>query len=87
MQFFNLYLKDKNALVFVVDASDKERIGNARWLLWQVMEDVQSMPLIIVGNKIDEVDAMDKNEIIDKLGLSQKDDWEVRMLLKFLTLK
>lgn len=78
-QFFNLYLKDKNALVFVVDASDKERIGNARWLLWQVMEDVQSLPLIVVGNKIDEVDAMDKNEIIEKLDLNQKPDCEVEL--------
>ncbi|KAL7015523.1 hypothetical protein ACKWTF_016501 [Chironomus riparius] len=80
-QFFNLYLKDKNALVFVVDASDKERIGNARWLLWQVMEDVQSLPLIVVGNKIDEVDAMDKNEIIEKLDLNQKPDCEYQFVM------
>lgn len=78
-QFLNSYLKDKNALVFVVDASDKERIGNARWLLWQVMEDVQSMPLIVVGNKIDEVDVMEKNEILEKLGLNQRNDVEVGM--------
>ncbi|XP_070503898.1 uncharacterized protein [Chironomus tepperi] len=84
-QFFNSYLKDKNALVFVIDASDKERIGNARWLLSQVMDDVQSMPLIIVGNKIDEVDVMDKNEIIEKLGLNQKDEWEYRIVMTSAT--
>jgi len=86
-QFFNSYLKEKDALVFVVDASDKERIGNARWLLRQVMDDMQPIPLIVVGNKIDEVDVMDKNEIVEKLGLYQRGDWEVRKLMEFFSLK
>lgn len=76
-QFFTSYLKGTKALVFVVDASDKDMIGTARMILWQVMEDIQSIPLIIIGNKIDEEDVMSKEEIVEKLGLNFRADWEV----------
>ena len=73
-------LKDTRALVFVVDATDGHGIGNARLMLWKVMEEieVENFSLIIVGNKIDESDAMTKEEVTDKLGLNFRSDWKVK---------
>lgn len=81
-QFHQKYLKDTNALVFVIDLSDHERIGSARQMLWKVTEEVEmeEMPLIIIGNKIDESGVMDRNEVIEKLGLNYRSDWKVRVL-------
>lgn len=75
-QFFYSYLNGTNALVFVVDASDPDRIGTARLMLRKVMEELPSLPLIVIGNKIDENGALGKDEITEKLGLKDS-NWKV----------
>ncbi|KAG5668882.1 hypothetical protein PVAND_016802 [Polypedilum vanderplanki] len=82
-QFHQKYLKDTSVLVFVLDASDFERIGNARQMLWKVTEEIEmeDLPLIIIGNKSDEANVMETEEIIEKLGLNYRTDWKWQIVM------
>lgn len=73
LQFHHQYLKNTKAIVFVVDASDRERIGNSRWMLRKLRDDpnFEELPLIVIGNKIDEQNAMGREEIFHGLSLSE----------------
>lgn len=81
-QFHHHYVKDTKAILFVIDASDRERIGDARWMLRKLMDDprFEGLPLIIVGNKIDESHAMGLEEIEERLSLTQQGSWKVRKI-------
>jgi ADP-ribosylation factor protein 1 len=71
------YLERASGMIYVVDATDRERIGDAR-------EEVQLMlllsnnekhvrdpapPLLVLANKVDLPTAMSVAELTDKLGL------------------
>ncbi len=61
-----------DAIVFVVDTSDKLRINQAKFELHTMLdnESLKNIPLLVVGNKIDLIDHMREPEIIES-GLSR----------------
>mmetsp|Transcript_36565 Transcript_36565/g.63090 ORF Transcript_36565/g.63090 Transcript_36565/m.63090 type:complete len:239 (-) Transcript_36565:219-935(-) len=65
------YYKQCNALIFVVDSNDRDRIGEAKEQLdkmyWE--EEFKGVPLLVFANKQDLPDAMSAPEVADKLGL------------------
>ncbi|XP_053201727.1 ADP-ribosylation factor 6-like [Panonychus citri] len=66
------YYIGAQALIFVVDASDRDRIDEARQELYRIVTDreMRDVIILIFANKQDLPDAMKPSEIQDKLGLN-----------------
>ena len=65
------YLGQVSAIVFMVDAADRERFELAKYELNELLEteELQNIPFIILGNKIDIPDAASEDELRAALGL------------------
>lgn len=67
------YLYSSTRLIFVIDASNRDRIGEARYELFQILKDDETrfIPILILANKIDQIEtAMSEFELIDQLKIS-----------------
>ncbi|KAI0980822.1 hypothetical protein GJ496_003141 [Pomphorhynchus laevis] len=65
------YFQNTQGLIFVVDSNDRERIGEAKEELMQMIneEELRNAVLLVFANKQDLPNAMSAAEITDKLGL------------------
>jgi GTP-binding protein SAR1 len=65
------YLGQVDAIIFVVDAADRERFHIARNELHELLEseELQTTPFLVLGNKIDLSDASSEDELRSELGL------------------
>lgn len=70
---FRHYLPGTNFLVYVIDANDRERILEAKDLLFSLIssEECQQIPVLVFLNKVDLPNAMNSAEVQDKLGLNE----------------
>ena len=61
-----------NAIVFVVDSADKERIGDAKMALLTIIgeEELKSTTLLVLANKQDSPHALSLAQVSDSLGLT-----------------
>lgn len=72
------YFDGNDAVIFVVDAQDTDRIGLARDTLhWLMNEDqLKNSKMLIFANKQDLPGAMSSSDLTEKLGLSNvRDRW------------
>ena len=76
------YFAGTQALIFVVDSSDRERIEEARTELVRIITDreMKDAVLLVFANKSDLPQAMESSEIIEKLGLGKLRDrtWHIQ---------
>src|SRR3954467_12409293 len=65
------YYAGTQALIFVVDSSDRERVEEARQELMRIINDreMKDAILLVFANKNDLPNVMDTAEITEKLGL------------------
>jgi GTP-binding protein SAR1 len=65
------YIDLADAILFVVDSADVQRFSEARDELWKLVSDrnLDSVPLLIVSNKIDLQVAVDRHTLADALGI------------------
>ncbi|OMJ80198.1 hypothetical protein SteCoe_19604 [Stentor coeruleus] len=65
------YLGQVDAIIFMVDASDRERFELAKHELNELLEteELQNTPFVVFGNKIDIPDAASEDELRAALGL------------------
>ena len=65
------YCMGTDGLVFMVDASDRHRLGEAGRELRTLLEDpsLESIPIAILGNKIDRTDALGETDLTAQLGI------------------
>jgi len=65
------YFSNTNAVIFVLDSNDKERIGDARDELKRIMQDdrLKDKNFLVFANKQDLPNAMSAPEMTDKLAL------------------
>jgi GTP-binding protein SAR1 len=65
------YLGQVDAIIFLVDAADRERFHLAKHELNELLEseELQNTPFVIFGNKIDVPDAASEEELRSELGL------------------
>ncbi|XP_015795942.1 ADP-ribosylation factor 6 [Tetranychus urticae] len=76
------YYIGAQALIFVVDSSDRDRIEEARQELYRIVNDreMRDVIILIFANKQDLPEAMKPQEIQDRLGLTAltKRSWHVQ---------
>jgi ADP-ribosylation factor protein 1 len=65
------YFQNTHGVIFVVDSNDKERVGQARDELQKMLaeDDLRDAILLVFANKQDLPNAMNCQEVTDKLGL------------------
>ena len=70
------YYQNTEALMFVVDSNDRERIGEVRDELWRFLaeDELQDCVVLIMANKQDLPNAMSVEQITDKLELNKIKD-------------
>eukprot|EP01010_Urceolus_cornutus_P001259 NODE_1789_length_756_cov_673.493635_g1390_i1.p1 GENE.NODE_1789_length_756_cov_673.493635_g1390_i1~~NODE_1789_length_756_cov_673.493635_g1390_i1.p1 ORF type:complete len:184 (-),score=32.27 NODE_1789_length_756_cov_673.493635_g1390_i1:145-696(-) len=76
------YFQNTDALVYVADCNDKERVSQARDELQKMLseEELRGAALLVFANKQDLPSAMSTAEITDKLGLHalRQRDWFIQ---------
>jgi len=65
------YCMDVQGLVFLVDASDRARLNEARGELAGILSEVPGLPVAVLGNKVDRREALGKTELLTALGLTE----------------
>lgn len=67
------YFPAVDAIVFLVDSADQERINESREELLSLLNDEQvaSAPVLILGNKIDKPNALSEDHLKYYLGIGQ----------------
>eukprot|EP00403_Amphidinium_massartii_P010694 CAMPEP_0178430636 /NCGR_PEP_ID=MMETSP0689_2-20121128/31425_1 /TAXON_ID=160604 /ORGANISM="Amphidinium massartii, Strain CS-259" /LENGTH=229 /DNA_ID=CAMNT_0020052505 /DNA_START=62 /DNA_END=749 /DNA_ORIENTATION=+ len=67
------YYFGTQGVIFVVDSSDQERIEDAQEELQSMLkdDDLAEAPLLVYANKQDLPEAMDSNEVAQRLGLTE----------------
>lgn len=70
--FWRCYYPNTNAVIFVVDSADKERIADAKQELHLMLEEeeLKGVTLLVFANKQDLPGAMQLNDVSEALGLS-----------------
>jgi len=65
------YYQNTNAIIFVLDSNDRERIGESAEELKKLLqeEELRDCALLVLANKQDKPNAMSITEITEKLGL------------------
>ncbi|EPE04716.1 adp-ribosylation factor family protein [Ophiostoma piceae UAMH 11346] len=73
------YCRGVNAILFVVDIADMEKLQAAREELHSIMEQptLEGIPLLVLGNKSDLPEKMSVDELIDTLDLKSIEHREV----------
>lgn len=65
------YFAAVDAVVFIVDGSDRTRFTEAREELSRLLEseELSGVPIVVLGNKIDKPQAASEDELRDSLGM------------------
>jgi len=68
-----------NAIVYMVDAADQDKIEASRNELHNLLERPQlaGIPILVLGNKRDLPGALDETGLIERMGLSAVQDREI----------
>jgi len=73
------YCRGVNAIVFMVDAADEEKLDAARNELTQLLDkqQLESIPVLVLGNKKDLPNALNEGELIERMNLSSIQNREI----------
>jgi len=73
------YCRGVNAIVYMVDAADHEKIEGARNELHNLLDkpQLQQIPVLVLGNKRDLPNSLDEKELIEQLNLAAIQDREI----------
>merc|ERR1712203_488946 len=76
------YFQGSNALIFVVDSTDRDRVQEAREEMMKIINDdeMRAACLLVFANKQDLPNAMTATELVAKLGLQQlrQHEWYIQ---------
>ncbi|KAI0516297.1 hypothetical protein KFK09_008969 [Dendrobium nobile] len=73
------YCRGVSAIIYVVDAADRDSIPIARSELHELLikPSLSGIPLLLLGNKIDKSEALSKQAVVEQMGLELIKDREV----------
>ncbi|CAF2742093.1 ARL8 [Lepeophtheirus salmonis] len=73
------YCRGVNAIVYMVDAADQDKIEASRNELHNLLDKPQlaGIPILVLGNKRDLPNALDENGLIEKMNLNAVQDREI----------
>lgn len=73
------YCRGVSAIVYVVDAADRENVAISRSELHDLLSkpSLHGIPLLVLGNKIDKPNALSKQALVDLLDLASLPDREI----------
>ncbi|ROI16277.1 ADP-ribosylation factor-like protein 8B [Anabarilius grahami] len=73
------YCRGVNAIVYMVDAADREKVEASRNELHNLLDkpQLQGIPVLVLGNKRDLPIALDEKQLIEKMNLSAIQDREI----------
>jgi len=81
-RYWGLYFDELMALVYVIDSADKRRLEEAGLELHRVLTDrrVATLPVLVMANKQDMLDALPSDKLVAALNLSAVRDreWHVQ---------
>jgi len=76
------FYQDKNAMIFVVDSTDRDRVEQAKDEMAKMLQEdaLEGIPLLVFANKQDLPNAMTVPELTTALGLSciSRREWSVQ---------
>lgn len=74
------YYVDASAIIFIVDANDRDRMDEARAVLAELLvsEDLRDVPVVVLGNKIDLPKAASEGELRARLYLQKTSGKDAR---------
>lgn len=72
LRYWRCYYPNTDAIIYVVDSTDKERLEVAKQELWAMLKeaDLANATLLVFANKQDMKGSADAGEITKALGLS-----------------
>ena len=80
-QYWSAYYDDCDAILYVVDSSDEERLTECNEQLKQLMkeEKLKKVPLLVYANKSDLPNVFEADEIVEKMELNDivDRDWSL----------
>jgi len=70
-RLWRYYYNDVNAVIFVVDSNDRDRMEDVREELFKLLDEdeLRTAILLVLANKQDLPNSMPAAEVVDKLGL------------------
>nr|CCC91694.1 putative ADP-ribosylation factor [Trypanosoma congolense IL3000] len=70
--FWRCYFTDTDAIIYVVDSTDKDRMGVAKHELYNLLDEdeLRGSLLLIFANKQDMVGAASETEVVQQLGVA-----------------
>uniref|UniRef100_A0A8C4ZMG2 ADP-ribosylation factor-like 8Ba n=1 Tax=Gadus morhua TaxID=8049 RepID=A0A8C4ZMG2_GADMO len=73
------YCRGVNAIVYMVDAADCEKVEASRNELHNLLDkpQLQGIPVLVLGNKRDLPSALDEKQLIEKMNLAAIQDREI----------
>ncbi|ROL50752.1 ADP-ribosylation factor-like protein 8B-A [Anabarilius grahami] len=73
------YCRGVNAIVYMVDAADREKVEASRNELHNLLDkpQLQGIPVLVLGNKRDLPNALDEKQLIEKMNLAAIQDREI----------
>ena len=71
--YWRCYYPNTNAVIYVVDSNDRDRISDAKFELQQLLqeEELKGVTLLVFANKMDLPNAMNSTEVSQGLGLTE----------------
>jgi ADP-ribosylation factor-like protein 1 len=71
--YWRCYYPNTNAVIYVVDSNDRERIEDSKFELQQLLqeEELKGVTLLVFANKMDLPNAMNATEVSQGLGLTE----------------
>lgn len=63
------YCRGVNAIVFMVDAADEDKLEGSRNELMQLLDkpQLEAIPVLVLGNKKDLPNALDERQLIERM--------------------
>ncbi len=71
------YVSDVDGIIYLVDSSNSKRFEESRIELQGILEmpELEKVPIVILGNKIDKAGAVPENELREALSIEAKNEW------------